>query len=327
MRNSRRSTLVLTRHMGESPQTWEDANPECSTTPNQYSWCLNSAITRRSFVRGAGFLATTIAVGAGSGALSTALNEPVIEYVDIRMPRLPQAFDGFRIVHLSDFHYEPFFDDPIIRSAVAKTNELKPDLVVLTGDYVTQHKLYGQRQSAHGAEPCGQLLQGIRSRLGTFAVLGNHDVITDPNFVTLTLERNGVRVLRNVSLPFERERARIWLAGVDDVLGRSNDLDQTLKNIPSRESTIVLVHEPDYADVVSRRHVDLQLSGHSHGGQVRLPFIGAPYLPPLARKYPWGLRKVRNLLVYTNRGLGTIGVPLRLNCPPEITVVTLRTPA
>src|SRR5439155_18299463 len=213
MRNSRRSTLVLTRHMGESPQTWEDAIPECSTTPNQYSWCLNSAITRRSFVRRAGFLATAIAVGAGAGALSTALEEPVIEYVDIRMPRLPQAFDGFTIVQLSDFHYDPFFDDPIIRSAAAKTNELKPDLVVLTGDYVTQHKLYGQRQSAaHSAEPCGQLLQGIQSRLGTFAVLGNHDVITDPNFVTATLESNGVRVLRNASLPFERERARIWLA-------------------------------------------------------------------------------------------------------------------
>src|SRR6266852_9234819 len=104
-----------------------------------HAWRLNSAITRRSFVRRAGFLATAIAVGAGSGALSTALDEPVIEYVDIRMPRLPQAFDGFRIVQLSDFHYD-FFDDPIIQSAVAKTNELKPDLVVLTGDYVTQHR-------------------------------------------------------------------------------------------------------------------------------------------------------------------------------------------
>jgi predicted MPP superfamily phosphohydrolase len=326
MRNSRRSVLVLTRHMGESPQTWEDANPEC-TTPNQHSCWLNAAITRRSLVRRAGFVATAIVLSAGSGALSTALDEPVIEYVDIRMPRLPQAFDGFRIVQLSDFHYDPFFDDSIIRSAVAKTNELKPDLVVLTGDYVTHHKLYGREQAAHGAEPCGRLLQGIRSRLGTFAVLGNHDVMTDPNFVTATLERNGVRVLRNVALPFEQERTRIWLAGVDDVLEKHNDLDQTLKNIPSGDSTIVLVHEPDYADVVSRRHVDLELSGHSHGGQVRLPFIGAPYLPPLARKYPWGLRKVRNLLLYTNRGLGTIGVPLRLNCPPEITVVTLRMPA
>src|SRR6266851_2527032 len=292
-----------------------------------HAWRLNAAITRRSLVRRAGFVATAIVLSAGSGALSTALDEPVIEYVDIRMPRLPQAFDGFRIVQLSDFHYDPFFDDSIIQSAVAKTNELKPDLVVLTGDYVTQHKLYGRRQSAHVAEPCGRLLQGIRSRLGTFAVLGNHDVMTDPNFVTATLGSNGVRVLRNVSVPFERERTRIWLAGVDDVLEKHNDLDQTLKNIPSGESTIVLVHEPDYADVVSRRQVDLQLSGHSHGGQVRLPFIGAPYLPPLARKYPWALRKVRNLLLYTNRGLGTIGVPLRLNCPPEITVVTLRTTA
>jgi len=284
----------------------------------------SNSMTRRSFVRGAGFLATAIVLGACSDALATALEAPVIEYVDIRMPRLPQAFDGFRIVQLSDLHYDPFLDGSIIQSATAKTNELKPDLVVLTGDYVTRHKVYGRRHSARGAEPCGRLLQEIQSRLGTFAVLGNHDVMTDANFVTAALESNGVHVLRNVSVPFERERTRIWLAGVDDVFAKHNDLDRTLKNIPRGESTIVLVHEPDYADVTSRKEVDLQLSGHSHGGQVRLPFIGAPYLPPLARKYPWGLRKVRNLLVYTNRGLGTIGIPLRLNCPPEITVVTLR---
>jgi len=286
---------------------------------------LSSPMTRRSFLRRAKFLAAAITVGAGSGVMSTALEAPVIEYVDIRLQRLSYAFDGFRIVQLSDLHYDPLIDGPIIRYAVAKANELNPDLVVLTGDYITQHRLYRQGQWADLAEPCGRLLQGLRSRLGTFAVLGNHDLITDPNVVTAALEGNGVRVLRNLSVPFERGRARLWLAGVDDVLEKGNNLDETLKNIPNPEPIIVLVHEPDYADVVSRSQADLQLSGHSHGGQIRLPFVGVPYLPLLARKYPWGIHKVRSMFVYTNRGLGTIAVPLRLNCPPEITVITLKT--
>src|SRR5258708_19491759 len=104
-----------------------------------------------------------------------------------------------------------------MQSAVAKTNELKRDLVAFTGDYVTHHKLYGREQAAHSAEPCGRLLQGIRSRLGTFAVLGNHDVMTDPNFVTATLGSNGVRFLRNVSFPFERHPTPILLPAFDDL--------------------------------------------------------------------------------------------------------------
>lgn len=103
-------------------------------------------------------------------------------------------------------------------------------------------------------------------------------------------------------------------------------MDATLKSVPREEAVVLLSHEPDYADEVARYPVDLQLSGHSHGGQVRLPLLGAPWLPEGAQKYPWGLRKVGNLTLYTNAGLGTIRVPVRLNCPPEITLFTLRAP-
>src|SRR5262249_34591136 len=118
--------------------------------------------------------------------------------------------------------------------------------------------------------------------------------------------------------------SRLWLAGVDDVIEGKPDMDRTLRGIPGNEAVILLAHEPDFADQVVQYPVDLQLSGHSHGGQVRIPLIGAPYLPELGRKYPWGLRRIGRLTLYTNVGIGTIRVPFRWNCPPEITLITLR---
>ena len=137
-------------------------------------------------------------------------------------------------------------------------------------------------------------------------------------------EPSAFNVLSNQSVPIERDLARFWLSGVDDVLGRSADLDATLHGVPADESRILLAHEPDYADHVARYPVDLQLSGHSHGGQIRLPFLRPLYLPDMAHKYVWGLYQIRELTLYTNPGLGTVGVPARLNCPPEITLLTMR---
>ena len=111
---------------------------------------------------------------------------------------------------------------------------------------------------------------------------------------------------------------------MDDILSGKPRLDLALRGIPADEPVVLLAHEPDWADYVANHPVDLQLSGHPHGGQIRIPFIGAPYLPPLARKYPWGLRRIGGLTLYTNSGIGTIEVPTRLNCPPEVTLITLR---
>lgn len=125
-------------------------------------------------------------------------------------------------------------------------------------------------------------------------------------------------------MPVEEDGARLWIAGIDDVLTGAPDLHNALRQVPVGDVTILLAHEPDYADAASRFPVHLQLSGHSHGGQVRLPLLGAPILPSLARKYPAGLRQVGNLQLYTNRGIGVIDPPIRINCPPEITLLTLR---
>jgi hypothetical protein len=138
------------------------------------------------------------------------------------------------------------------------------------------------------------------------------------------LESHGIRVLQNQSQPIDRGGERIWLAGVRDVLHGHPDLEVALAPIPRGEMTVLLAHEPDYADEVDGQRVALQLSGHSHGGQIRFPVVGALVLPAMGEKYPIGLRQLGNLTLYTNRGIGTIGIDARLNCPPEITLFTLK---
>ena len=145
-----------------------------------------------------------------------------------------------------------------------------------------------------------------------------------PGRVISALMAHGIQTLSNQSIPIEKDQGRFWLGGVEDVMGGTADLRATLKNIPTGEATVLLAHEPDFADHVARYPVDLQLSGHSHGGQVRLPFIPPLFLPDLAKKYVWGLFHVGPLTLYTTAGIGTVRVPVRFNCSPEITLISLR---
>jgi len=248
---------------------------------------------------------------------------PVAEKLDISLRRLPDAFREFRIVQLSDFHVGPYVAKAQVEHAVELTRSLRPDLVILTGDFVS-HSLFETNgpAGARHAEPCAETLAPL-TNTPIVAILGNHDHWNDPEIVTEILESHHISVLRNRSIPLERDGQRIWIAGVDDVLEGASDLDHTLASIPSGETTIVAVHEPDFADEVARRAVDLQLSGHTHGGQFRIPGIGALILPELGRKYSSGLYRVRDLQLYTNRGIGVITPPVRFHCPPEVTLLTL----
>jgi uncharacterized protein len=281
-------------------------------------------ITRRKFLQltaGAG----VVALGVDSAVLEP--NHPQLVRLEIPLARLPEGFDGFTIVQLSDFHYDPYLSIIAIRRAVEMTNQLSPDLVVLTGDFVTVPVWGRFRDRSHAAltaEPCANLLSQIRAPMGRFCVLGNHDASSHKRLITEILNSYRLPVLDNQSFPLERNGARLWLVGVDDCLDGQPDIELALKGIPPNEAVIMLVHEPDVADRVNTYPVDLQLSGHSHGGQVWIPGIGAPWLPKLAHKYPRGLRQVGPLTLYTNFGLGTIRVPVRLNCPPEVTLITLR---
>lgn len=278
-------------------------------------------LTRRKFLY-TGALAAAAGLGI-EGFLET--GRVRVKKIEIALTRLPEAFNGFTIAQLSDFHYNEHFSAATIRKSVQIVNSLHPDLVVLTGDFVTVPILKRHStKAAKTAGPCSEVLRGLSAPMGRFAVLGNHDVYADPLYVVGSLQENNIPVLVNRSVPLERESERIWLAGIDDALDGAPDLGAALEGIPSSEPVLLLAHEPDFADEAALKSVDLQLSGHSHGGQIWIPGIGAPWLPALARNYPRGLYKVGKLTLYTNIGIGTIRAPIRINCPPEVTLITLR---
>ncbi len=280
-------------------------------------------MTRRRFLHG------TMTVGLfslcfGSYSYFWEPHRLTLERSDISLKGLPGRLEGLRLAQVSDIHYGPYLGDAELTAMVHAVNELHPDIIVLTGDYVTV-PLFGDKSRAlRDAFACARVLGDLRARQGVFAVLGNHDHEANPDLVSEALESYRITVLRNRAQPVEKDGARLWMAGIDDVLTGVPNLHETLHQVPPSELTVLLAHEPDYADAASRFPVHLQLSGHSHGGQVRLPLLGAPILPSLARKYPAGLRQVGNLQLYTNRGIGVIDPPIRINCPPEITLLTLR---
>ena len=260
----------------------------------------------------------------GADAFLIEPNIPRVVRKQIALKRWPSRLDGFAIALLSDFHYDPVFSVHAIRSSIETVNELRPDLVVLTGDFVTAPAVGDPKQGAVAAEPCADLLAQLKAPHGLWAVLGNHDLTCDADKVSSALTAKQIQILTNRSVPVERDGGRFWLAGVDDVLDGTPNLDSALHRVPSDEPTVLLAHEPDYADYVAGYPVDLQLSGHSHGGQVRFPFVPPLFMPELGRKYVLGLYEIQNLTLYTTAGIGTVRLAVRFNCPPEITFITVR---
>jgi len=279
-------------------------------------------ISRRTFLRGtlgAGLLLAAASAGLAGYAYALEPDWLAVEKVAVQVADLPPALDGLKVAQLSDLHWGPYTGQKEIRAAVAQVNALSPDLIVLTGDYVLA--------SADYAAPCARELAALRAPLGVFAIPGNHDYWTDIDVVLAQLRAAGLATLRNAAHLLQVGDTALWLAGVDDVWERHHDLDATLAAVPLDEPVLLLVHEPDLADQVARlpHRILLQLSGHSHGGQVNLPFLGPPILPWLGSIYPAGLQNVRDstLQVYTNRGVGLIAPPVRFNCRPEVTFLTL----
>lgn len=270
-------------------------------------------------------IATAVSAAAVAGdSLLFEPNRPQVVRRDLALRAWPARLDGFTIALLSDFHYDRTFSIHPLRAAIPMVNDLRPDLIALTGDFVSVPMFPSNNEKAAAdAEPCAELLRQMSAPHGLWAIMGNHDAATDPDRVTAELRAAGISVLANQSVAIESKGSRFWLAGVGDVLTRMADLKAALANIPKQETTVLMAHEPDYADWVKQYPVDLQLSGHSHGGQVRLPFLPSLYEPALARKYVAGLYKIGGLTLYTNAGLGTVDVPIRFNCPPEITLLTL----
>ncbi|MEW5772106.1 MAG: metallophosphoesterase [Thermodesulfobacteriota bacterium] len=235
---------------------------------------------------------------------------------EVAVPGLPAEFAGLRVGVLSDFHAGRVSLD-LAREAVRLLDGLAPDLVCLPGDLVDGDPAV--------CGPLAAVLGTLRPRLGTFACPGNHDHRSRavPR-LKAELAAHGVALLVNASQPLA---GNLWVAGLDDPWLSRPDLDAALAGVPSDACSLLLCHAPDYADRIAARpfRIPLQLSGHSHGGQVALPGVGPVKLPPLGRKYHTGLYRVENTdrQVYTTRGVGHT-LPIRLNCPPEVTLLTLR---
>ena len=244
----------------------------------------------------------------------------------IRLAKLPAEFDGFRVVQLSDIHHSSFLGEAEIAEAARRANALRPDLIALTGDYVSHARSY--------IAGCARALGRLRAPHGVFAVLGNHDHWTDAEMMTSALEREGIRVLRNQAARVERRGAHVWLAGVDDLLVGRDDLPAALAGTTPAEARLLLAHNPAIIREAARAGVDLVLSGHTHGGQINWSLLAgrrdetaARWLRRPSRRFLRGHADLGATQIYVNRGLGTVVVPLRYGCPPEITLIELKAPA
>jgi predicted MPP superfamily phosphohydrolase len=251
----------------------------------------------------------------GLGALVEESSQLSVERVLGPIARLHSGLEGLRVVVLSDFHLYPFTPLSFLRRAVEAANRLRPDLTVLLGDFVDQ--------TVEAMDELGPLLGTLNAKLGVFAVLGNHDHRKGARRVEERLEREGIQVLLNRGVSLEWGNARFHLAGADSISGRF-DLQSALSGAREGTPTLLLAHEPDVADAVrSDGRAALQLSGHSHGGQVRVPGLWRYGLPLGAQKYPFGSYQLGGLFLHTSRGLGTTGAPIRLGSTPEVSEVVL----
>ena len=274
-------------------------------------------LTRRGFLKLTGTaLAAALVTTSGVVGVANQAYEPVIRRVTIPVTRLKPALDGFRIVQMTDFHMYPYTTTGLVRKSVALANSLFPDLTVLTGDYVWR--------IPEGAEDLAAILEGLNARYGVYSVLGNHDIWLDVQLVMQAFARHRLPMLINQGFPITVGKASLYLAGLDDGWSGHPDLNAAMDGAPPSAPVILLYHEPDLADQVSLDpRLTLQLAGHTHGGQVRLPVRGPLILPYLGRKYDYGLYRVNDMWLYTSGGIGMISVPYRYNCPPEVTEFTL----
>lgn len=247
-----------------------------------------------------------------------------VERVEVGLPRLDGAFDGYRIVQVSDVHADGWMTPGRLSDAVRLVNGERPDLVAFTGDLVTSDD-FADASFASVAPRLVGALRGIRARDGAVAVLGNHDHWTDARSVRRVLRDGNLEDVGNGFVSVRRGSAALHVAGVDDVMEGMDRLGAVLDALPGGGAAVLLAHEPDFADTSAESgRFDLQISGHSHGGQVDVPLLGPPVLPPFARKYPVGLYEVGEMSQYTNRGLGVIEPRVRFGCRPEITTFVLR---
>ncbi|HMT08664.1 MAG TPA: metallophosphoesterase [Pyrinomonadaceae bacterium] len=241
-------------------------------------------------------------------------NSLSLERVEVRLKRLPKKLDGFKIIQLSDIHHSPFTSLDHIERTVRVANRLKPDMFVLTGDYVSHERDY--------IAPVAATLGKLKAKYGIHACLGNHDHWTDGDLVTHLFRGEGINMLVNEGTRLDVRGASFWLCGVDDHMVGKTDVPASLVGSFPDEMKLLLAHNPLIFREAAKLRVDLTLSGHTHGGQIKLRDDEKRLWP--SRRLKAGLHSRRNSQIYITRGIGTVVVPMRYQCPPEITMLELR---
>jgi predicted MPP superfamily phosphohydrolase len=273
--------------------------------------------TRRRFLNGL-IAAPLVAVAATSAYAS--LVEPYYYWIsetDVFIRDLPERFENFRITQLTDIHHSRILGIDQVQRVVALAQQTKPDMFVLTGDYTTTYRRF--------IEPCAEALAELNAPEGVWAVLGNHDYYTDPELTTRALRRRRIAVLDNAHTTLQRGPDALQLSGIDDWSWNATDWTRAFSGLKQSTPTILLSHQPGVLDLEQTQNVALILSGHTHGGQVRLPGLGAPVrFATRELKYDRGLFQRGETQLYVSSGTGVIGLPLRLGARPEIAVLRLK---
>ncbi len=274
-------------------------------------------LTRRQFL--GGLAAAPLVAVSATAAYSTliAQHDYEVTETDIFIRELPERFEGFRITQLTDVHHSRLVGLAEVQQVVTLANRTRPDLMVLTGDYTTTYRRF--------IEPCAEALGALTAPEGVWAVLGNHDHYTDPELTTRALVRHHISVMNNANTTIRRGPEAIQLAGIDDWSWNGTDWIRAFYGLNNKLVSILLSHQPTALDFDEAQAASLILSGHTHGGQIKLPFLGAPArFATMDLKYASGLFRRAQTQLYVSRGTGVIGLGVRFGVRPEIAVLRLR---
>ncbi|MEO8285521.1 MAG: metallophosphoesterase [Chloroflexota bacterium] len=277
------------------------------------------SVSRREFLKLATRLTAGATIAAAGGLGYTTNVEPYwidLQPVSLTLPRLQSPFHAYRVAQISDLHLGDWLKRSQLEQVVSLVNGQKPDLIAMTGDFVSS-------LTPTIVSDLVEVLSRLKAPDGVVAVLGNHDYWTDASVIRQVIKESNIVNISNDVYTLRRNGAEFHIAGVDDIWEKQDRLDSVMSKLPAQGAALLLAHEPDFADTsAATGRFDLQLSGHSHGGQVVMPFAGPLRLPPYGLKYPSGLYQIGNMLQYTNRGIGMIRPHVRFNCRPEVTLFT-----
>jgi uncharacterized protein len=287
---------------------------------------MSEQITRRTFIKKAvGTLLAAGGLGTGGYFYAREMEPRMLDITrhTIKNEALPAGFDGVRLIQFSDTHIGFQYTMDQLQQLITQINKLNPDLIVFTGDLLDDPRHFTEKTKLIS------MLSKLNAPLGKFAVYGNHDHGGyGSDLYKQIIEQSGFTLLLNTSANIKLlDGSSIWIAGIDDAMLGRPDLSASMAKIPNNSYTILLSHAPDKAEEAAKFPIQMQLSGHSHGGQIQIPFYGALVTPPFAEKYVEGFYTVgrnKGLSLYVNRGLGTTRLPFRFLSQPELSIFTFK---